>query len=94
MLTEEGQQVARECLMRSGLLSSSKNFDNTKGSSILESCDISNHSANYLDSDVEVTSPSVSQSTKHKSIDVPLESLERVIKRFRCYFYISEIHLK
>ncbi|XP_011655894.1 crossover junction endonuclease MUS81 isoform X2 [Cucumis sativus] len=80
MLTEEGQQVARECLMRSGLLSSSKNFDNTKGSSILESCDISNHSANYLDSDVEVTSPSVSQSTKHKSIDVPLESLERFMR--------------
>lgn len=76
--------MARECLMRSGLLSSTKNSDNTKGSSILESCDISDHSANYLDSDVEVTSPSLSKSsqkTQNISIDVPLESLERVIQR-------------
>ncbi|XP_038892705.1 crossover junction endonuclease MUS81 isoform X2 [Benincasa hispida] len=80
MLTEEGQQVARECLMRSGLLSSTKNVDNTKGSSILESCDISDHSANSLDSDVEVTSPTAIKSSQNKSTDVPLESLERFMR--------------
>ncbi|XP_022992270.1 crossover junction endonuclease MUS81 [Cucurbita maxima] len=80
MLTEEGQQVARECLMRSGLLNSEKNFDTMKGSSILESCDISGRSANHLDSDVEVTSPSICRSSQNKSIDVPLESLERFMR--------------
>ena len=94
MLTEEGQQVARECLMRSGLLNSEKNFDTMKGSSILESCDISDRSANHLDSDVEVTSPSICRSSQNKSIDVPLESLERVIQKFRCHLFVSDIHLK
>lgn len=72
--------MAVECLTRSGLLDSTENFDNAKGSSVFESCDISDRSVDYLDSDVEVTSPSVGQSrqSKSKSIDVPTESLERV----------------
>lgn len=85
--------MARECLMRSGLLDSTTNFDNAKGSSVLESCDLSDRNAVNLDSDVEVTSPPVGQSRQNKSIDVPLESLERVMQRFRCHIFVCIIHL-
>ncbi|XP_022139114.1 crossover junction endonuclease MUS81 isoform X2 [Momordica charantia] len=80
MPTEEGKQVARECLERSGLSNSTMNFDNDKGSSILKSCDISDHSVDCLDSEVEVTSPCAGVSRQNKSINVPPESLQRFMR--------------
>jgi crossover junction endonuclease MUS81 len=76
MLTQEGQEAARECLMRSGLADPAENLANEEGFS-----DQGANSMPRLDFaplEKEVASTSAGLSRHKKSIDVPLESLERV----------------
>ncbi|GMY22616.1 crossover junction endonuclease mus81 [Fagus crenata] len=75
MLTQEGQEAARECLMRSGLADPAENLANEEGFS-----DQGANSMPRLDfapPEKEVASTSAGLSRHKKSIDVPLESLER-----------------
>nr|POE81103.1 crossover junction endonuclease mus81 [Quercus suber] len=75
MLTQEGQEAARECLMRSGLVNPAENLANAEVYS-----DQGAHSTPDIDftpPEKEVTSTSTGLSRRRKSMDVPLESLER-----------------
>lgn len=78
MLTQEGQDVARDCLMRSGLTDPAESLANAEGFS-----DQGAHGTPDLDfacpdMDKEVTSTSMGLSRQKKSIDVPMESLDKV----------------
>ncbi|KAB1224923.1 Crossover junction endonuclease MUS81 [Morella rubra] len=77
MLTQEGQDVARDCLMRSGLTDPAESLANAEGFS-----DQGAHGTPDLDfacpdMDKEVTSTSMGLSRQNKSIDVPMESLDK-----------------
>nr|XP_023918887.1 crossover junction endonuclease MUS81 isoform X1 [Quercus suber]POF02364.1 crossover junction endonuclease mus81 [Quercus suber] len=78
MLTQEGQEAARECLMRSGLVNPAENLANAEVYS-----DQGAHSTPDIDftpPEKEVTSTSTGLSRRRKSMDVPLESLERFMR--------------
>ncbi|KAJ8900400.1 hypothetical protein K2173_025040 [Erythroxylum novogranatense] len=76
MLTEEGQETARECLMRSRLIDPGECSANVEGSS-----DVQTHVASDLESTLlnfaGESSSSVGLSRLQKSVDVPIDSLER-----------------
>ncbi|KAL6981030.1 Crossover junction endonuclease mus81 [Sarracenia purpurea var. burkii] len=78
MLTEEGREAARECLLRSGLVDSSENLITT-GVSDLDSRKLSNLEFARSDISKEVTLKSANSSLLKKSIDVPPEALDRFL---------------
>lgn len=80
MLTQEGQEAARECLMRSGFPDTSENAANSEGSSDLQIVN--------LDSADEATTSSVDL-RRQKSTDIPPECIERVYFQLALYFHIS-----
>ena len=80
MLTQEGQEAARECLMRSGLPDTSETTANSEGPSDLNLVNI--------DSAEEETMSLVDLRRK-KSTDIPLEYIEKVSFQLAFYFYIS-----
>ena len=80
MLTQEGQEAARECLMRSGLPDTSETTANSEGPSDLNLVNI--------DSAEEETMSPVDLRRK-KSTDIPLEYIEKVYFQLAFYFYIS-----
>lgn len=77
MLTQEGQEAARECLMRSGFPDPSENTVDCE-----RLCDLDTHNV----SDVELVLPvSANEATtssidfsRPKEKDIPLEHIERV----------------
>lgn len=88
MLTQEGQEVAHDCLMRSGLADPADSLANAEGFSDKGAHGMPDVDLVQLDTDIDVmpTSMGLSQQKKlqikrsrqKKSIDVPFESLERV----------------
>ena len=87
MLTQEGQEAARECLMRSGLVNPPENLANAEVYP-----DQGAHSTPDIDftpPEKEVPSTSTGLSRHRKSMDVPPESLERVYSNYflNCYLY-------
>lgn len=77
MLTHEGREAARECLMRSGLTDSIDILP-VEQDSDLDACNTPDLELANSSSSAEVTLQSVSLSQQSKSVDVPLASLERV----------------
>ncbi|KAK9283618.1 hypothetical protein L1049_011868 [Liquidambar formosana] len=76
MLTEEGKEAARECLMRSGLVNSIENMATTEKVLNLDRHNVSDLEFSRI-APKEVTSQSVGLSRQKKDIDVPLESIQR-----------------
>ncbi|KAF3436728.1 hypothetical protein FNV43_RR19475 [Rhamnella rubrinervis] len=70
MLTQEGQEAARECLVRSGLPDTSENTENSEGSSDLNLVNIDS-------AEVETMSPV--DLKRKKSTDIPLEYIEKFV---------------
>ncbi|KAJ7005110.1 crossover junction endonuclease MUS81 isoform X2 [Populus alba x Populus x berolinensis] len=80
MLTDEGRETARECLIRSRMEDPGDNLANLEGSSDLNMLNISDMESARPDSARGATFASVALSRQKKSIDVPLESLERFMR--------------
>ncbi|KAJ6944525.1 crossover junction endonuclease MUS81 isoform X2 [Populus alba x Populus x berolinensis] len=80
MLTDEGRETARECLIRSRMEDPGDNLANLEGSSDLNMLNISDMESARPDSSRGATFASVALSRQKKSIDVPLESLERFMR--------------
>ncbi|KAG2671753.1 hypothetical protein I3760_13G010000 [Carya illinoinensis] len=80
MLTQEGQEVAHDCLMRSGLADPADSLANTEGFSDKGANGMPNLDLVQLDMDIDVMPASRGLSQQKKSIDVPFESLERFMR--------------
>ncbi|KAI5596133.1 hypothetical protein BDE02_03G186500 [Populus trichocarpa] len=80
MLTDEGRETARECLIRSRMEDPGDNLANLEGSSDLNMLNTSDMESAHPDSARGATFTSVALSRQKKSIDVPLESLERFMR--------------
>ncbi|XP_065865304.1 crossover junction endonuclease MUS81 [Euphorbia lathyris] len=80
MLTEAGNEVARECLMRARLLDPKEGLGNIEGSTDLDRINMPDLGHARPDSARTVKSASVDLSRQKKSIDVPVESLERLMR--------------
>ncbi|KAL2461161.1 Crossover junction endonuclease MUS81 [Abeliophyllum distichum] len=89
MLTEEGKEAARECLLRSGLLDPDKNFDSLKDisdvdqrdQSIVDSAEevMSDLEFDNVDSVKKVALPSADLKKQKKSMDIPPEYLDKFV---------------
>ncbi|KAE8038325.1 hypothetical protein FH972_010848 [Carpinus fangiana] len=77
MLTQEGKEVARECLMRSGLGDPAESLANAEGFPDKVANGTAALDFAGLGMGKEMTSTSMGLSRRKKSIDVPFESLER-----------------
>ncbi|KAE8038324.1 hypothetical protein FH972_010847 [Carpinus fangiana] len=77
MLTQEGKEVARECLMRSGLGDPAESLANAEGFPDKVANGTAALDFAGLGMGEEMTSTSMGLSRRKKSIDVPFESLER-----------------
>lgn len=77
MLTEEGQEAACECLMRSGLADPVEKISNAQGLSIVD-VNISHQDLSHPDSATDMTLLSTNSSSKENSIDMPWEYLDKV----------------
>ncbi|KAG7948426.1 hypothetical protein I3843_13G008800 [Carya illinoinensis] len=90
MLTQEGQEVAHDCLMRSGLADPADSLANTEGFSDKGAHGMPNLDLVQLDMDIDVMPASrglsqqkklpIKKSQQKKSIDLPFESLERFMR--------------
>ncbi|XP_011042137.1 PREDICTED: crossover junction endonuclease MUS81 isoform X3 [Populus euphratica] len=80
MLTEEGRETARECLIRSRMEDPGDNLANLEGASDLNMLNTSDMELARPDSARGATFTSIALSRQKKSIDVPLESLERFMR--------------
>ncbi|KAL7234540.1 hypothetical protein ACSBR1_018034 [Camellia fascicularis] len=80
MLTEEGKEAARECLLRTGLVDLTENWTTTERLSNLDASNISDLEFARADMAKEVTLGSVNSSLQKKLIDVLLESLDRFLR--------------
>lgn len=80
MLTDEGRETARECLIRSRMEDPGDNLANLEGSSDPNMLNTSDMESAHPDSARGATFTSVALSRQKKSIDVPLESLERFMR--------------
>ncbi len=78
MLSEEGKEVARECLRRSGLGDPAESLANAEGFPDKVVHGTAAMDFAHLGMGKEMTSTSMGLSLRKKSIDVPFESLERV----------------
>ena len=86
MLSEEGREAARDCLLRSGLVDSTENLVTTERLPNLDASNISDLEFVCADSTKEATI--VNSSLQKKTIDVPPESLDRVYIPFASgYFF-------
>ncbi|BFG20369.1 hypothetical protein CerSpe_066430 [Prunus speciosa] len=77
MLTEEGKEAARECLMRSGLAEPVEQSANAKGPSVLNVDNISHQGLAHPGSATEVTLLPTNLSRKEKPFDIPQEYLDK-----------------
>lgn len=77
MLTHEGKEAARECLVRSGLADPVEIASNAKGLSIVD-VGISHQELSSPDSATDVTLLSCNSSRKENSIDIPQDYLDKV----------------
>lgn len=80
MLTDEGRETARECLIRSRMEDPGDNLANLEGSSDPNMLNTSDMESAHPDSARGATFTSIALSRQKKSIDVPLESLERFVR--------------
>ncbi|XP_057513441.1 crossover junction endonuclease MUS81 isoform X2 [Actinidia eriantha] len=78
MLSEEGREAARDCLLRSGLVDSTENLVTTERLPNLDASNISDLEFVRADSTKEATI--VNSSLQKKTIDVPPESLDRFLR--------------
>lgn len=78
MLTQEGKDAARECLMRSGLEKPAEKSVSSKGCSVLNVDNISHQEPAHPGSDTEVTLFSTSLSKKDKSFEIPEQYVDKV----------------
>ncbi|KAK9912942.1 hypothetical protein M0R45_036774 [Rubus argutus] len=76
MLTHEGKEAARECLVRSGLADPVEIASNAKGLSIVD-VGISHQELSSPDSATDVTLLSCNSSRKENSFDIPQEYLDK-----------------
>lgn len=76
MLTQEGREAAHECLLRSGLADPIENLAATE-TTYLGTSNVLDLEFDHADLDEEDTIHSCLNGQK-KSVDVPLESLEKV----------------
>ncbi|XP_016649648.1 PREDICTED: crossover junction endonuclease MUS81-like [Prunus mume] len=77
MLTEEGKEAARECLMRSGLAEPVEQSANAKGPSVLNVDNISHQGLAHPGSATEVTLLPTNLSRREKPFDIPREYLDK-----------------
>ncbi|EYU42967.1 hypothetical protein MIMGU_mgv1a003030mg [Erythranthe guttata] len=86
MLTEEGKKVARECLLRSGMIDPSKNLDGLKGCSNSDqrdklTVDIQRDLPDLTAVGVSVEKEApINLNKSKKSVDVPPEYLDKFVK--------------
>ncbi|KAF9686409.1 hypothetical protein SADUNF_Sadunf03G0155600 [Salix dunnii] len=80
MLTDEGRETARECLIRSRMEDPGDSLANLEGTSDLNMLNTSDMESVRPDSDRGAAFTSVGLSRQKKSIDVPHESLERFMR--------------
>ncbi|CAN6703742.1 unnamed protein product [Malus baccata var. baccata] len=73
MLTEEGQEAARECLTRSGMAGPVRKTANAKGLSVLDVDTTSHQELDHSDSGEEVILLSTNVTRKKNSLDIPEE---------------------
>ncbi|XP_004303068.1 PREDICTED: crossover junction endonuclease MUS81-like [Fragaria vesca subsp. vesca] len=76
MLTQEGKEAARECLMRSGLATPAEIISNAKELSIMD-VDISRQELSSPESVTDLTLFSCNSSRNKNSIDIPQEYLDK-----------------
>lgn len=77
MLTQEGQEAARECIMRSGLADPSSDTNDSEGHYDLDTENMLDLEPLQPDSAREVTSSS-GDLTRKKPVDIPVEYMDRV----------------
>ncbi|KAM2482660.1 hypothetical protein ACFX1W_040390 [Malus domestica] len=73
MLTEEGQEAARECLTRSGMAGPVRKTANAKGLSVLDVDTTSHQELDHSDSGEDVILLSTNVTRKKNSLDIPEE---------------------
>ncbi|XP_034224494.1 crossover junction endonuclease MUS81-like isoform X3 [Prunus dulcis] len=78
MLSQEGQEAARECLMRSGMENPIEKTANAKVLSVLDVDNISHQGLAHPDSSPEMILLSTNVSRKKKSFDIPQLYIEKV----------------
>ncbi|XP_021822409.1 crossover junction endonuclease MUS81-like [Prunus avium] len=78
MLSQEGQEAARECLMRSGMENPIEKTANAKVLSVLDVDNISHQELAHPDSATEIILLSTTVSRKKKSFDIPQLYIEKV----------------
>ncbi|CAI9765011.1 unnamed protein product [Fraxinus pennsylvanica] len=107
MLTEEGKEVACECLLRSEMLDPNKNLDSLNDVSDLDQRDKSIVDSTVVMSDLgldndasfkKMALPSAGLKKQKKSIDIPSEYLDKFVRMgfseqqiFRAFAEVSEI---
>ncbi|XP_062115628.1 crossover junction endonuclease MUS81 [Humulus lupulus] len=79
MLTQEGKEAARECIMRSGMPESSNDTRSSERHYDVDIENLSDPEPSQLDSAKEVAVPSV-DSRRQKSTDIPVEYMDRLTK--------------
>ncbi|CAL8168073.1 unnamed protein product [Prunus armeniaca] len=77
MLSQEGQEAARECLMRSGMENPIEKTANAKVLSVLDVDNISHQELAHPDSSTEMILLSTAVSRKKKSFDIPQLYIEK-----------------
>ncbi|XP_052172060.1 crossover junction endonuclease MUS81 isoform X2 [Diospyros lotus] len=77
MLTHEGQEVARECLLRSGLVDSTENWTNAVNLPTTATNNSLNLDFSHADMAKEVTLRSANCSLQKNLMDVPPESIDK-----------------
>ena len=90
MLSEEGREAARDCLLRSGLVDSTENLVTTERLPNLDASNISD--LEFVRADSTKEAAIVNSSLQKKTIDVPPESLDRVYIPF-AYGYFFPVFL-
>ncbi|PSS09951.1 Crossover junction endonuclease [Actinidia chinensis var. chinensis] len=78
MLSEEGREAARDCLLRSGLVDSTENLVTTERLPNLDASNISD--LEFVRADSTKEAAIVNSSLQKKTIDVPPESLDRFLR--------------
>ncbi|KAM5558278.1 crossover junction endonuclease MUS81-like [Rosa sericea] len=76
MLTEDGQEVSRECLLRSGLADPVEKVSNAKGLSFVD-VNVSQQDLSHPESVIDMTLLSSNSSSEENLIDMPWECLDK-----------------
>lgn len=88
MLTQEGKEAARECLVRSGLATPAEIISNAKESSIMD-VDISHQELSSPESVTDLTLFSCNSSRNKNSIDIPQEYLDKVFIKMMFHYFLE-----